>query len=111
MKKTLLFLATILSVSTAQAGITCVYTKTKVLSNGYLAVEHPITVYREPNTTSESKTITEPSAYYVTGKKDGFLKLADARYYEKDPNYAFSGWGKVKDFDSVAFRNCTVVGQ
>lgn len=109
--KKLLILIAVCAVSNAYAGISCVYTKTKTMPDYSLKLDHPITVYRDPNTASQSKQITELGAYYVVGKKDGFIKLADARYYDKNPAYAFSGWGKAADFEPQDFRSCTTSAQ
>ncbi|AJX33217.1 hypothetical protein [Burkholderia oklahomensis] len=106
MKQILALLAAACAFTTVHAGTTCVYTKTKTLPNYSLALVHPVTVYKEPNVTSESKQITEVGAYYVIARTSSFIKLADARYYEKNPAYAFAGWAKKDDFDVVAYRNC-----
>ncbi|WP_176016824.1 MULTISPECIES: hypothetical protein [Burkholderia] len=106
MKQILALLAAACAFTTVHAGTTCVYTKTKTLPNYSLALVHPITVYKEPDVKSESKQITEVGTYYVTARKNNFIKLADARYHEKNPAYAFAGWAKKDDFDVVAYRNC-----
>lgn len=106
MKRFLVLLAAAISLSNAYAGLSCVYTKTKTLPNYNLALVHPITVYREPDAKSESHQITDVGAYYVTATKNGFIKLADPRYYEKNPAYSFAGWARKSDFEAVAYRNC-----
>jgi len=106
MKRFLVLLAAASSLSNAYAGLSCVYTKTKTLPNYNLALAHPITVYREPDAKSESHQITDVGAYYVIATKNGFIKLADPRYYEKNPTSSFAGWAKKNDFDAVAYRNC-----
>ncbi|VBR62514.1 Uncharacterised protein [Burkholderia pseudomallei] len=106
MKQILALLAGACAFTIAHAGTTCVYTKTKTLPNYSLAVVHPITVYKEPDVKSESKQIINVGTYYVLARKSSFIKLADARYYEKNPAYAFAGWAKRDDLDVVAYRNC-----
>lgn len=54
MKRFLVLIATASSLSNAYAGLSCVYTKTKTPPNHNLALVHPITVYREPDASSES---------------------------------------------------------
>ena len=106
MKRFLALLAAACSLTNAYAEVSCVYTKTKTLSNYNLTLVHPITVYREPDAKSESHQITDVGAYYVTAMKNGFIKLADPRSYEKNPAYSFAGWARKNDFDAVAYRNC-----
>ena len=106
MKRFLVLLAVACSLTDAYADVSCVYTKAKTLPNYNLALVHPITVYREPDAKSEPHQITDVGAYYVTAMKNGFIKLADPRYYEKTPAYSFAGWARKNDFDAVAYRNC-----
>ena len=106
MKRFLVLLAAASSLANAYAGVSCVYTKTKTLPNYSLALVHPIKVYKEPERRSESHQITDVGAYYVTAVKNGFIKLADPRYYERDQDYSFAGWARMSDFDAVAYRNC-----
>ena len=105
MKKLLILIAAVTAISNAHA-VSCVYTKAKQLPNYHLALYHPITVYRDPDTSSESRQITEPAQYYVTARKDGFIKLADPKVYEHDQARSFAGWAKKADFDSIPSRNC-----
>lgn len=44
-----------------------------------------------PDAKSESHQITDVGAYYVTATRNSFIKLADPRYYEKNPAYSFAG--------------------
>lgn len=106
MKRFLVLLAVASSFTNAYAGVSCVYTKTKTLPNYNLALAHPITVYREPDAKSESHQITDVGAYYVTAVKNGYIKLADPRYYGKNRTYSFARWANRNDFDAVAYRNC-----
>ncbi|MFM0174663.1 hypothetical protein PQR33_35635 [Paraburkholderia sediminicola] len=59
MKQILTLAAAACAFTAAHAGTTCVYTKTKTLPNYSLALVHPISVYKAPDVTSESKQITE----------------------------------------------------
>ncbi|CAJ7479006.1 Uncharacterised protein [Burkholderia pseudomallei] len=90
----------------AHAGATCVYTKTKTLPSYSVAVVHAINVDKQPDVKSKSKQIINVGSSYVLARKSSFIRLADARYYEKSPAYAFAGWTKRDDFDVVAHRNC-----
>lgn len=107
MRKLLCVVTTFISMSSAMADVGCVYTKTKTLPNGYLALPHPVYVYAEPDQKSQRKQLPGPSAFFVTQRQNGLIKLADPKYFESNPSYSFAGWAKPSDFDTVAYRNCS----
>ncbi|ALP61359.1 hypothetical protein [Paraburkholderia caribensis] len=107
MKKLLCALAAAVSVSSAMADVGCVYTKTKTLANGNLALLHPVYVYAEPDQNSQRKQLPTVGAFFVTQRRHEFIKLADPKYFESNPSYSFAGWAKSSDFDAVAYRNCS----
>lgn len=110
MKKILSAILLAIITTSASAGdvVGCVYTKTKTGANYRLDLIHPINIYREPDVKSERKQLTEPASYYITERKNGFVKLANPKFLHTNPLYAFSGWAKSSDFDNAPLRNCTM---
>lgn len=107
MKKLIAFLVAACAFSNAMAGVSCVYTKTRTLPNGYLALARPVFVYAEADSKAQRKEITSVGSFYVTERRNGFIKLADPKHFETNPAYSFAGWAKASDFDDVAYRNCS----
>jgi hypothetical protein len=107
MKKVVAFLAAACVLSSAMAGVTCVYVKNRTLPNGYLALAHPVSVYADADLKTQHRQLTGVGSFYVTERRNGFIRLADPKYFETNPAHSFAGWAKASDFDEVAYRNCS----
>ncbi|WP_122555624.1 hypothetical protein [Pseudomonas viridiflava] len=114
MKKVLLFIvAGFLAANGAYASSNvgkCVFPKTKTLPNGNLSFVHAIGISDLPSPQAAVKPLVSMEAYQISAEEKGFIKLVTVPDYSlADPQVnagKIVGWGKIRDFDLQAQRNC-----
>lgn len=114
MKKVLSFLVVgLLAANGAQASSyvgQCVFPKTKILPNGNLSFVHAIDISDQPSPQAAIKPLVSMEAYQINAEEKGFIMLVTVPdYAQPDPQANAGktvGWGKIRDFDVQAQRNC-----
>jgi len=88
----------------------CVFPKTKILPNGNLSFVHAIDISDQPSPEAAIKPLVSMKAYQISAEEKGFIKLVTVPDYSlADPQAnagKIVGWGKIRDFDFQAQRNC-----
>lgn len=88
----------------------CVFPKTKILPNGNLSFVHAIDISDQPSPEAATKPLVSLDAYQISAEEKGFIKLVTVPDYSlADPQAnagEIVGWGKIRDFDFQAQRNC-----
>lgn len=114
MKKVLSFLVVgLLAANGAQASSyvgQCVFPKTKILPNGNLSFVHAIDISDQPSPEAAIKPLVSMEAYQISAEEKGFIMLVTVPDYSRPDPQANAGktvgWGKMRDFDVQAQRNC-----
>lgn len=88
----------------------CVFPKTKILPNGNLSFVHAIYISDQPSPEAAIKPLVSLEAYQISAEEKGFIKLVTVPDYSLADSQANAGkivgWGKIRDFDFQAQRNC-----
>jgi hypothetical protein len=88
----------------------CVFPKTKTLPNGNLSLVKPTYISDKPSPEG-AKSLTSMSSFRIDAEENGFIRLITTPDYSlpapQTGEGKVVGWGKLKDFDVIALRNCT----
>ncbi|HHH9441313.1 TPA: hypothetical protein ACP32N_003251 [Pseudomonas aeruginosa] len=88
----------------------CVYPKNIVGADGSLKFKQPIVILSQPDENGNKSVLKTFSAFTIGAEANGYIQLVTVPDYDAaDPDRAAGkifGWAKLKDFDSVALRNC-----
>jgi hypothetical protein len=88
----------------------CVFPKTKILPNGNLSFVHAIDISDQPSPQGAIKPLVSMEAYQISAEEKGFIMLVTVPDYSQPDPQANAGktvgWGKIRDFDVQAQRNC-----